>query len=41
MKSELPKCPKCGSAKVVYYLYGLFPKEKDVKSIELISYRVE
>ena len=41
MKPELPKCPNCGSGKVAYHLYGLFPEEEDVKSIELISYRVE
>jgi hypothetical protein len=41
MKPELPKCPKCGSGKVAYHLYGLFPGEEDVKSIELIGYRVE
>ncbi len=41
MKPESPKCPKCGSGNVAYHLYGLFPEEEDVKSIELISYRVE
>mgnify|MGYP002637574870 FL=1 len=41
MKSELPKCPKCGSGKVAYHVYSLFPGEEDVKSIELIGYRVE
>jgi len=39
MKSESPKCPKFGSEKVAYHLYGLFPEE-DVKSMELIGYRV-
>ena len=41
MKSESPKCPKCGSEKVACHLYGLFPAEEDVKSIELRGYRVE
>ena len=41
MKSELPKCPKCGSEKVAYHLYELFPREEHVKSIELIGYRIE
>ena len=40
MKSESPKCPKCGSEKVAYHLYGL-PSEGYVKSMESKGYRVE